>query len=87
MVLVTGRIPRGGAQTPAEARPAPGVEERQLVSTLRDADVLVREMVEAPADAWFRHVALGIIRMRSVPRFLEVHNWHHLRIMRDILTG
>jgi hypothetical protein len=87
MVLLTGRIPRGRSQTPAEARPIPGYHERQLVSVLRDADDIVRELVDAPADAWFRHFALGIIRMRSVPRFLEVHNRHHLRIIRDILAG
>lgn len=86
-VLLTGRIPRGRAQTPAEARPTPGCDERQLLSVLRDADDIVRELVDAPADAWFHHFALGIIRMRSVPRFLEVHNRHHLRIIRDILAG
>jgi hypothetical protein len=87
MVLVTGCIPRGRAQTPAEARPEPGFDERRLVSALRDAEEMVRELVDAPADAWFRHFALGIIRMRSVPRFLEIHNRHHLRIIRDILAG
>jgi hypothetical protein len=87
MVLVSGRIPRGRAQAPREARPAPGLDEAGLASALSDANGTVRGLRDAPADAWFRHFALGVIRMRSVPRFLEVHNRHHLRIMGDIIAG
>ncbi len=86
LILLTGRIPRGRAQVPAAARPVPDLSEDRVASALKEAAQSVRQLPDARADAWFRHFALGVIRARSVPRFLEVHNRHHVRIISDILA-
>jgi hypothetical protein len=87
VVLATGRIPRGRVEAPAATRPAAEVGDAQLAAALHDAAESVRRLSAVPADAWFRHFALGVLRGRSVARFLAVHNRHHLRIISDILAA
>jgi hypothetical protein len=87
LILLTGRVPRGRAEAPAAVRPSVDLSEGLLGPALSEAAQLVRRLPDAPQEAWFRHFALGVIRRRSVPRFLEVHNRHHLRIISDILAG
>lgn len=86
VVLLTGRMPRGRAPAPEATRPSDSPHEGLLLTALHAATLAVRRLPAAPANVWFRHFALGVLRGRSVSRFLEVHNRHHLRIISDILA-
>jgi len=85
LVLRRGRLPRGRARAPAETVPDLAAAEPLEAALARAATDLER-IRALPADAWFRHFALGTLRRDRALRFLAVHTEHHLRIVREILA-
>lgn len=86
LVLQRGRLPRGRARAPEETVPGPE-EDEPLESVLERAATDLERIRALPANAWFQHFALGTLRRDRALRFLAVHNEHHLRIVREILSG
>ena len=87
IVLLTGRIPRGRAQSPEEAVPTPDVPGTDLEKALDLAERMMDKTRKRKPDVWYRHFAFGVLRRDAALRVLEIHNRHHLRIIRDILSA
>ena len=86
-ILRLGRIPRGRAQAPKAVVLDDEPEVVRLHELLESARELLAEAQRLPADAWFRHFALGVLDRDECLRFLAVHNAHHVRIAREVVAS
>lgn len=88
MVLATGWLPRGAGKalkswSPSDARPGRAREGlAALAARLEGFEPRLPEI--AAARATVRHPVLGHFTPAQWLRFLEVHQNHHLKIIRDV---
>jgi len=86
-VFRSGEIPRGRVQAPGPV----GVADTPSPETLRRSLAKARSAVETldpSAKAGpFEHPFFGILDQAHSLRFIEIHNAHHLAIVRDILEA
>lgn len=91
VILFIGLIPRGRGKAPKQTQPsdAPVDDLRLRLTRLRRA---ARAHLESPAalkstPAVFPHPYFGLLRGPQWVRFVEIHQHHHLKIMRDIASA
>ncbi|MGB5821773.1 MAG: DUF1569 domain-containing protein [Saonia sp.] len=84
-ILLTNRIPRGGAQSPKIVRPPNIIRTDSLYIYLKEAKQRLIAYDSLPKRAFFKHPYLGSLKKKTAKRFLEIHTEHHLKIIRDIL--
>ncbi|MGF1533910.1 MAG: hypothetical protein ACFCUI_09405 [Bernardetiaceae bacterium] len=85
IVLLTGYIPRGAAKAPKVVLPEPEFDPQKIEQQVLNARNLITQLEKLPPRAFFEHPYFGHVALRSVPRFLEIHTRHHLKIIQDIL--
>jgi hypothetical protein len=88
IVLFSGFIPRGRGRSPEKLRPS-GISVEELRSRLqqyRNRLVALRAALSEIASnpARFNHPFFGSFNARQWVRFLDVHQHHHVKIVRDI---
>lgn len=86
LVLTTGRISRGRGTAPAAVVvdvPPSVLEVRRIVEKARAS---VGRFDQVPDTGRFKHPYFGVLDMERSRRFLEIHNEHHLAIIKDILA-
>jgi len=89
LFLLLGWIPRGRGKAPERMRPK-GIDAGELAAYLarekRRLGELDLEALDGAAGT-LPHPVFGPLTARRWLRFLEVHNHHHWRIVRDILQS
>lgn len=85
VVLSSGIIPRGVAQSPKSVRPPKEILTDSLYLQIEEAKINLQNIENLDANAHFRHPYFDVINKRQTKRFLKVHTVHHLKIIRDIL--
>ena len=85
MSLGIGYIPRGTAQAPESVRPPDNILTQDIISQLADARQNIEMANALNKNAYFNHFVFGNLNRPTSLRLLEVHNKHHLKIVRDIL--
>lgn len=86
-VYLTGKIPRGKARAPKVVLPEPEISAEELKLQIEAARKGIAEITSLPKNAFFKHPYFGDIRRDETAKFLVIHTEHHLKIMRDILSG
>ena len=86
-VFLSGRIPRGRAQSPDPVIPTPGISGEALSSMLDSSAAQLNAAAVAHPQQWFRHFAFGVLDRDQTLKFIRIHNRHHLRIIDDILKS
>jgi len=87
VIFATGRIPRGRAQAPKSVVVDEAPSEEELIESIEKSRTAVQELDPNVKTGYFVHHIFGVLGQARVLRFLEIHNGHHLRIVRDILTA
>src|SRR6185436_7728884 len=89
MVLLMGRIPRGVAQSPEYVRPQPNPDPvatkeklKQYFNEFKQFEPRLNELERY--EGRFLHPALGFFTIHEWFRLIEVHQRHHLDIVKDI---
>ena len=85
LVLVSGKIPRGGGKAPSFVMPPNEIYTQELYDQLEEAYSKLMVMDSLPKNAHFKHYAFGYLDKKDSKRFLEIHTKHHLEIIKDIL--
>jgi len=80
-------IPRGRARAPAEVQPDERVGVVELRERLGSSASIMDRLTRTDPAKTFTHFAFGTMGPRQALRFLEVHNTHHEKIIRDILAA
>lgn len=85
MVFLFKKIPKGRAKAPKAVRP---VEEEltkeELIAAFKKAKTQLEEALKTAPNAFFEHPYFGLLKKDKALYFLELHNRHHLNIIKDI---
>lgn len=87
VVFLTGKIPRGKAKAPKQAKPAEDFTEADIVAELEKAKQNAANFDQLDSLLFFPHHIFGNLRLPKTKKFLAIHTDHHLQIMRDILKA
>ncbi len=92
IALKTGFIPRGKAKAPEPSRPADVIQKEALVQKMADFEARLntfepRLQSIATWPGRSAHPILGYFTPAQWLRFLEVHQHHHFKIIREILRA
>ncbi len=86
-VLLLGRIPRGKGRAPKSTIPEKEVSKEEVLAALAAAREGMVAAQSVPFDRWFQHPMFGPLTKDQTLRFVEIHNRHHLAIIREILAA
>jgi hypothetical protein len=84
IALKFGFIPRGRAKNPSRTDPQV-LPADQLFGLIDEAERQLAASATVDPGQWISHPIFGTLRRDAALRFVEVHNRHHLKIVRDIL--
>ncbi len=87
LMLITGWIPRGRAQSPEAVIPKYDIGTDEIVTLLDQGQALLSTASSLDRGRWFIHPMLGPMTRKQTLRFIAVHNHHHLKIMREIVNA
>jgi len=82
--LTAGFIPRGRTQSPQIVRPPEIILTDDILKQLTEARRNIETLQHLEAKANFNHPVFGMLNKAQTIRFLEVHTYHHLKIIADI---
>jgi len=83
--LKLGYFPRGKGKAPKHVKPPELISKEDLIIQLEQAKANIKTIPQLDKNAYFKHPLFGNVNTERVGRFLEVHTYHHLKIIRDIL--
>ena len=84
-ILFTGFIPRGKGQAPDFSLPQKQDYSAETLDTLiEDCDQLQIKIFELPESVYIHHPILGKLSKKQTIRFLEIHDHHHIKIMKQV---
>ncbi len=84
--FMLGFFPRGKAKAPKQVKPPETILKEDLIKQIQLARTNIKSIPVLDKDAYFKHPLFGDINKKRIPRFLQMHTNHHLKIIRDIKT-
>ena len=85
-ILFTGKMPRGKARAPKYVLPDELNEETLQKHILKTKEALA-ELAHAQPKQFVEHPYFGKINIKETIRFLGIHTFHHIKLIRDILAA
>lgn len=79
-------IPRGKARAPKRVLPPETISVEDINAQLKIAKAHTKTLAGLPKNAYFEHHIFGKLNKRQTLRFLEMHTYHHLKIINAILS-
>jgi len=80
-------FPRGKGKAPKAVVPQEKSTAEGLSTKLAEAKQLLKQLEDLSDKHYFDHPLFGQIKKQRALRFLEMHTEHHLKIVREIITG
>ncbi len=84
-VFGIGKFPRGKVKVPRNSIQSPDVTLELIEKEIKTAERILEKMEHLPKNSFMKHPIFGEINLKQSKRFIQVHNKHHLKIIRDIL--
>jgi len=84
-IFFIGRIPRGKGKAPQAVQPKDAITEQSLKEQLVKVKSLIADFSKLNAKSYFTHPYFGDLNKKQTLYFLELHTYHHLKIVKDIL--
>lgn len=85
LLLNIGHFPRGVAKAPKPTRPVDKSDQETLKKYLAKAKSEVLTIDDLPKNSFFKHPVFNHLNLKQSQRFLVLHTFHHIKIIRDIL--
>jgi hypothetical protein len=85
VVFLTGTIPRGIAKAPKIVMPEENTSLVELEVQIIEAKQQIEAIQDLPKKANLKHPYFGFLDLKESKRFLEIHSYHHLKIIKDIV--
>jgi hypothetical protein len=85
LLLSLGTMPRGRAKAPQTVQATDDITLDDLQNLHQKAVQSLDILKTLPSNSHFQHPYFGMLNLKQSIRFIEVHNNHHLKIIRDIL--
>ncbi|MBL7661219.1 DinB family protein [bacterium] len=88
VIFFAGRLPRGVGRAPEQTIPAKQPTSTELEKLLNECTEIVESASKLSPEHWFKHHVFGVLKRDAALRFIQIHNRHHLLIIREIrLSG
>jgi len=86
LVCNTGKIPRGKAKAPDVVQPKSLITPESLQLQLAAAKEGLMTLENLHPNQYFTHPFFGDLNRKPTVRFLKIHTYHHVKIIRDIIS-
>ena len=80
-----GFFPRGKAKAPKQVLPPEIITKEEIINQLEQSRMLIKTIPALDKNAFFKHPFFGNINKKRINRFLEMHTYHHVKIIHEIL--
>ena len=87
ILYVLKSIPRGKAKAPKIVLPEPLLTSEMLLNSFENVASLLKNWDQLDNHAYFAHPFFGLLNKKETERFLIVHTYHHLKIIKDICSN
>jgi hypothetical protein len=87
LVCTTGKIPRGKAKAPDVVQPKSLITPDSLQLQLGGARERLITLEKLHQNQYFIHPFFGDLNRKPTIRFLKIHTFHHVKIIRDIISN
>ncbi|MDG1332640.1 MAG: DUF1569 domain-containing protein [Crocinitomicaceae bacterium] len=84
LFFAIGKFPKGRARAPKSVTPKTEITEERLRDHISKTKHQTAKLSSLPEKAFFKHAIFGELHLNDSIRFLEMHNEHHLKIVRSI---
>lgn len=86
LCFMIGDFPRGRARAPKSATAQGEITFKDLERQFKKAESNLKILPDLPHKANFNHPYFGILNRHQSIKFMRIHTYHHLKIMRDIIS-
>lgn len=85
-IFLSNYIPRGKGKAP-KITTTDNISLEELNSQFTRVNELLPQLNSLPSKSHFKHPLFGHLDLKDSIKFLYIHTYHHLKIMRDIHAG
>ena len=87
LVFTLNKIPRGRARAPKIVQPKVDFNTETLKIHLEKGKTKLAELNTISGKNYFEHPYFGHLTLKPTIKFLEIHTYHHLKIINDIIKS
>ena len=87
LIFTTSRIPRGKANAPKHVNPQVEATTFELTEKINLAKKNCALLSSLQKNQFFKHPFFGDLNVNQTIKFLNVHTFHHLKIIRDLVKN
>lgn len=85
LVYTMGKIPRGKGKAPKQVQPQNIISKETLTNSVATAKNKLVQLGKLNSHNFFEHYLFGKLTLKQTIKFLEIHTFHHLKIINDII--
>ncbi len=85
IIFFVNRIPRGKANAPKNVQSFDEILKQDLKNQIEISEILVLDLDKLHKKSNFKHPYFDILNLKQTIKFLNIHTYHHLKIINDIL--
>lgn len=87
-VYTFGIIPRGRGKAPKYVQPNDDTLTKEALNSLiKESLIEIENINEIDQNSWIKHPVFGELNKKDALRFIEIHNHHHIKIIKDIIRS
>jgi hypothetical protein len=87
LIFTFKTIPRGTAKAPKSTQPYGPITLEKLQKSLVETRAILNSIGELKQNQHFNHPHFGNLNVHNTLQFFEIHNQHHIKIIKAILAG
>ena len=87
VIFIKGSFPRGKGRSPKVVNNKEEILKEDLINQLDLVKTKLSQIESLPERANFKHPYFGYIKRDKTVKFLQMHTYHHFKIMRDIQSS
>lgn len=84
-VYLTGKIPRGKVKAPERVKPRDGFDRESTQMLYQEMMENLLKIKNLDKNVFFTHPIFGKINKKDTIKFFNIHTYHHLKIVEEIL--
>lgn len=84
ILYILKSIPRGKGKAPKVVMPDAVISSESLLMSFENVENLLKNWEQLPKQAYFSHPYFGLLNKKETERFIFLHTYHHLKIIKDI---
>jgi len=86
-IQTINKIPRGKGKAPKVVQPTE-IASKEILTTKLEADrINIQELENLHQNSYFTHPYFGNLNLKNTLWFLNLHTYHHLKIINDIINN